>query len=97
MAPARPRHVSLVAIGSKLLAAAQPDKRWEMGREAPDKVLKLAQLITGQRAGDNRAVKQPAGTTMPVPLRTLLLPGPCGTVPARLWAWGSVRRASLVR
>lgn len=49
VALARPRHVFLVAIGSKLLAADQPDKRWEMGREAPDKALKLAQLITGQR------------------------------------------------
>lgn len=43
-----PTHIS-VAIGSKLLAADQPDKRWEMGREAPDKVLKLAGLITGCR------------------------------------------------
>lgn len=41
-------HIS-VAIGSKLLAADQQDKRWEMGREAPDKVLKLAGLITGCR------------------------------------------------
>lgn len=28
---ARPCHMSLVAIGSKLLAADQPDKKWEMG------------------------------------------------------------------
>lgn len=48
VALARPRHVSLVAIGSKLLAEDQPDKRWETGREAPDKVLKLAQLVTGR-------------------------------------------------
>lgn len=43
-----PTHIS-VAIGSKLLAADQQDKRWEMGREASDKVLKLAGLITGCR------------------------------------------------
>lgn len=49
VALARPCHMSLVAVGSKLLAADQPDKRWEMGTEAPDKVLKLAQLITGRR------------------------------------------------